>query len=114
MERCLHPKSLWKTLSNLVIKLDTDSLDCCEVWRKSKAAQVWLPGSNFSLKALTAFWYEDFYSAFIPSFQVTSKLPSSGVHSFQVAAHFSVSNQSSNVIVVSSSVNESIGGAFPQ
>ena len=39
---------------------------------------------------------------------------SSPVHSFQVAACSNDGNQSSNVIVVSSAVSESIGGAFPR
>ena len=37
---------------------------------------------------------------------------SSGVHSFQMTAHSNTGNQSSNVILISSAVNGSIGGAF--
>jgi len=46
---------------------------------------------------------------------MTSKLycVSSGVHLLQVVALSSVRNQSSNVIVIFSAVNESIGGNFP-
>ena len=56
MEKSSCPKPVWKTISNLLIKPDTDSLDCCEVWWKSKAAKVWLPGSSFSLRAFIAMW----------------------------------------------------------
>ena len=37
---------------------------------------------------------------------------SSGVHSFQMAAHSSIGKQSSNVIPISSAVDGSIGGVF--